>query len=123
MDETANALDAVRSAVAAYDTALRADDLDAVGVWFDDAPTTSRFGERGAVRGASEIDAMRRQQPSGLARDRVDGREDFWLLAPGAAVATLEFTRPDGSQGLRTQVWRATEEGWRISHAHLSIVA
>jgi ketosteroid isomerase-like protein len=123
MDETANALDAVRSAVGAYDTALRADDLDAVGAWFDDAPATTRFGERGAVRGASEIDAMRRQQPRGLARDRVDGRADFWLLAPGAAVATLEFTRPDGSQGLRTQVWRATEQGWRISHAHLSILA
>lgn len=123
MDEAANALDAVRSAVAAYDAALRADDLDAVGAWFDEAPTTTRFGERGVVRGASEIDAMRRQQPSGLARDRVDGRKDFWLLAPGAAVATLEFTRPDGSQGLRTQVWRATEEGWRISHAHLSILA
>lgn len=123
MDENADALDAVRTAVAAYDTALRADDLDAVGVWFDAAPTTSRFGERGAVRGASEIDAMRRRQAPGMARGRVDGRADVWLLAPGAVVATLEFTRPDGSQGLRTQVWRLTADGWRISHAHLSVIA
>ena len=123
MDENANALDAVRSAVAAYDIALRADDFDAVGVWFDVAPTTTRFGQGGAVRGATEIDAMRRRQAPGMAHGRIDGRADVWLLAPGAAVATLEFTRPDGSQGLRTQVWRLTADGWRISHAHLSIIA
>ena len=122
MDETANTLQAVRAAVAAYDAALRADDLDAVGAWFDDAATTTRFDERGAVRGAGEIDAMRRRSAPGSARDRVDGRQDVWLVAPGAAVATLEFTRPGGAQGLRTQVWRATEEGWRITHAHLSVI-
>lgn len=122
MDEDTNALDAVRTAVAAYDAALRVDDLDAVGAWFDQGPSTTRFGERGAVRGAADIDAMRRRQAPGMARNRVDGRQDVWLVAPGAAVATLEFTRSDGSQGLRTQVWRATEQGWRITHAHLSVI-
>lgn len=108
--------------MAAYDLALRADDLDAVSAWFDDAPTTSRFGEAGAVRGAGAIDAMRRKGPSGLARDRIDGRSDVWMVGPAAAVATLEFVGADGAHGLRTQVWRATETGWRITHAHLSLV-
>ncbi len=123
MNISSDPLDDLRSAVAAYDRALRADDLDAVGAWFDPSPTTTRFGERGAVRGAEAIDAMRRRQKPGLARDRVDGRADIWLVSDGAAVATLEFTRSDGSPGLRTQVWRHTEDGWRITHAHLSVIS
>ena len=122
MDIKTDPLQDLRSAVAAYDQALRADDLDAVGAWFDPSPTTTRFGERGAVRSPDAIDAMRRRQNPGLARDRVDGRADFWLVADGAAVATLEFERPDGTQGLRTQVWRLTAQGWRITHAHLSVI-
>lgn len=122
MDNSTDSLDDVRAAVTAYDLALRADDLDAVGAWFDQAPTTARFGEQGAVRGAEAIDAMRRLQKPELARNRVDGRADVWQVSAGAAVATLEFTRPNGSQGLRTQVWRQTEKGWRITHAHLSVI-
>ena len=123
MTDSPDPLDDLRAAVAAYDRSLRADDLDALRTWFDQAPTTSRFGERGAVRGSAAIDAMRRLQKAGLARDRIDGRSDIWLVSPGAAVATLEFSRPDGSQGLRTQVWRNTENGWRITHAHLSVIS
>lgn len=122
MNNSNDSLDDVRAAVTAYDGALRADDLDAVGAWFEQAPTTSRFGERGAVRSAEAIDAMRRSQKRGLARNRIDGRADVWQVSEGAAVATLEFTRSDGTQGLRTQVWRHTENGWRITHAHLSVV-
>lgn len=118
-----DALDEIRAAIAAYDAALRVDDLDAVAAWFDDALTTTRFGERGAVRGAGEIDAMRRMQKPGLALGRRDVRADVWLAAPGAAVATLEFARPDGSHGLRTQIWRETGRGWRITHAHLSVIS
>ena len=123
MKTESDALDEIRAAIAAYDAALRVDDLDAVGAWFDDAPTTTRFGERGAVRGAREIDAMRRMQPPGMARGRRDIRADVWLAAPGAAVATLEFTRSDGFRGLRTQIWRNTGRGWRIIHAHLSVIS
>lgn len=123
MKTESDALDEIRAAIAAYDAALRVDDLDAVGAWFDDAPTTTRFAERGAVRGAGEIDAMRRMQQPGLALGRRDIRADVWLAAPGAAVATLEFMRPDGSHGLRTQIWRETGRGWRITHAHLSMIS
>lgn len=123
MNNSTDSLDDLRAAVTAYDGALRADDLDAVDAWFDRAPTTTRFGEQGAVRGAEAIDAMRRRQRPGLTRDRVDDRADLWQVSAGAAVATLEFTRPDGSQGLRTQVWRQTEKGWRITHAHLSVIS
>lgn len=122
MDTNGDPLDDLRTAVAAYDRALRADELDAVGAWFDPSPTTTRFGEQGANRGTADIDAMRRRQEPGLARDRIDGRADVWLVSDGAAVATLEFTRPNGAKGLRTQVWRLTDEGWRITHAHLSVI-
>lgn len=122
MDETAVAVEEVWAAVAAYDAALRADDLDAVNAWFEDAATTSRFGDSGVGRGVREIDAMRRREMRGLAQGRIDGRADVWLVAPGAAVATLEFTRADGSHGLRTQVWRSVDQRWRIAHAHLSVV-
>src|SRR6056297_2975843 len=122
MEMESETLDEIRAAIAWYDAALRVDDLDAVGAWFDDAPTTTRFGEHGVVRGAGEIDGMRRLQKPGLARGRRDIRADVWLAAPGAAVATLEFTRPDGTHGLRTQVWRSTAQGWRITHAHLSVI-
>jgi len=122
MDDTTNALVDLRAAVAAYDSALRADDIDTLNTCFDPEPTTSRFAERGAIRGAQQIDEMRRKQRPGIASGRVDGRADYWLIAPGAAVATLEFTRSDGSRGLRTQVWKATDGGWKITHAHLSTV-
>lgn len=120
MTKSTDPVEEVRAAVAAYDVALRRDDLDGVGRWFDLAPTTTRFGESGVVRGAGAIDAMRRSQAPGLATARVDGRADIWPVGEGVMIATLEFVRSDGSPGLRTQVWRRTDAGWRIAHAHLS---
>ncbi len=107
-------------AIEAYDAALHAGDLGAVDALFDEDPATSRFDEQGPVRGPDAISALRRvAMPNGV-QGRTLGRHDVRQLADGVAVATLELTRSDGTQGLRTQVWRRTPDGWRITHAHLS---
>lgn len=42
------------------------------------------------------------------------------ILDSGAAVATFEFDRDDGTIGRRTFVYRRTSDGWRIAHIHAS---
>jgi ketosteroid isomerase-like protein len=120
-----SALEQVRAAVAAYDAALRADDLDAVDSWFVVSEETSRFGVSGVDYGSSAIAAGRRDPASASPPpvDRVDGRHELRPLGDDVVVATLEHLRPgDPRRRRRTQVWWQVAPGqWRIAHAHLSV--
>lgn len=117
-----SSLDEVRRAVAAYDAALRAGDLDDVDAWFVRAATTSRFGPSTVAYGAEQIGRERRSRPTPPPVDRIDGRHELFELGDDVVVATLEHHRAGHDvRGRRTQVWWRTPDGWRIAHAHLSV--
>ena len=119
-----SSLDEVRAAIAAYDSALRANALDEVDGWFLDAESSSRFGVAGVAYGPGQISAGRRDPASAPPPvDRVEGRHELIPLGDDVVVATLEHRHP-GDEALRrrTQVWWRQAPGqWRIAHAHLSM--
>lgn len=121
-DET-NVTEQVEEAVADYDQALAAGDLDRVDAWFWPDEGASRIGETGAIHGHAAIAAARR---SGAAPSEPRTEEQMRIvpLTLDTAVVILEYLRPrTGRRGRRTQVWLRTDDGWRIAHAHLSVEA
>jgi ketosteroid isomerase-like protein len=119
--DVTNVTDDVAAAVAAYDEALRAGDLDAVDTWFLPGAATSRFAVDGVAYGFAAISAARKGGTPPT--DRVDDRHELVPLGDDVVVATLEHHRPGWPErrGRRTQVWWRTDAGWRIAHAHLSV--
>ncbi|MPQ97389.1 DUF3225 domain-containing protein [Modestobacter sp. I12A-02628] len=108
----------VTAAVAGYEAALMADDLDELDRLFLDAPHTLRADASGVLVGHRAISDFRRGR--GGAPARTVTRLHVVPVAGGAAVAVAETLRPDGTRGLQTQTWVPTADGWRIAAAHVS---
>ncbi|MGY6500644.1 MAG: AtzH-like domain-containing protein [Acidimicrobiales bacterium] len=115
--------ESVARAMADYDDALSAGDLDRVDGWFWPTEGASRLGESGSIHGAAAIaDARRGGAAPSSPRSEVTTR--IVALTAETAVSILEYVRPEtGRRGRRTQVWLLTPDGWRIAHAHLSLEA
>jgi amidase len=106
-----------------YETALAANDLDALDHWFADAPDTLRAEGTTVLTGHAAIADFRRRRPGGGAPARTIERLHAVPLDDSTAVLTAETRRPDGTRGLQTQVWQhAPGDGWRIRAAHVSAV-
>ncbi|RKN39044.1 amidase [Streptomyces hoynatensis] len=106
------------AAFRAYEQALAADDVAALGRWFSTAPGTLRAEGAVVLSGHEAIADFRRGR--GGAPPRTVERLHLVPLGADAAVLTAETRRADGSHGLQTQVWQRGPEGWRIRAAHVS---
>jgi hypothetical protein len=110
-------LDAVLHAARAYELALAAGDGVAALAHFDAAPDTSRFGPDGAQL---DRDAVARLRATAPATAPAEWRHESARPLGPDHVLHLALLERDGAPIQRTQVWRRTDEGWRIAHAHVS---
>ena len=106
-----------------YEDALVAVDLEVMGELFADSPDLVRFGICDLQVGSAEVAQWRKTQPPLPAgRHLFDTR--VLTLGPDVAVVTTLFDYPgQTSVGRQSQTWHRTEEGWRVVHAHVSVVA
>ena len=85
--------------------------------FFDTAPGTSRFGPEGAQL---DHDAVARLRTSSAPTAPASWtHESMRPLGPDVVLHLVVLER-GGAMVQRTQVWRRTETGWRIAHAHVS---
>jgi len=111
------ALDAVRAAAHAYEQALVDGDAATATAWFDTGPDVSRFGPEGAQHGSADIAALRAATAATPPATWL--HDEATALADGLVLHLAELARGDVVVQ-RTQVWRRTDAGWRIVHAHVS---
>jgi len=117
-----DAVDEVRAAFEAYEAALVANDVATMDRWFWDDPAVVRFGIAECQYGPEEIAAWRRSTVP-VPADRRHVRTTFTAHGPDLVVAALEFANGDRpGRGRQSQVWARTPEGWRVVHAHVSMI-
>ena len=112
----------VKAAFARYETALVANDVEALVAFFRDAPETVRYGIDDVQHGHSELAAFRRSQATATP-PRALVRTVITTFGADFAVADTEFV-PHGSSvvGRQSQTWLRTAEGWKVVSAHVSWV-
>jgi ketosteroid isomerase-like protein len=112
----------VRVCFETYEQALLANDLEAMDAWFTDDPSVVRFGIADCQHGPEEIAAWRRTADP-VPSDRRHVRTTITALVPDVVVVALEFANGDRhGQGRQSQVWQRTTAGWRVAHAHVSMI-
>ncbi len=106
-------------AFAAYELALRADDLVAMDELFADSPDTLRGDPGGLLVGHSAIHDFRAVRRGAPPRRLVDVRV---FPLSGDAAGVVAVTAPHrGGRGLQTQLWqRGTDGAWRVRTAHVA---
>ncbi len=113
----------VEAAFARYETALMANDVDALQALFWNSPHTIRYGIGEILHGWNEIGAFRSaRSPAGLAR--VISRTVITTFGRDFATASTLFHR-DSMQdkiGRQQQSWARFEDGWHIVAAHVSVI-
>ncbi len=112
----------VTAAVAAYETALMTNDVEALDGFFRDAPETVRYGVAENLYGFEAIAAFRIGRSGGSpARSRL--RTEITTFGRDFAVANVEFLREGANRsGRQSQAWIRTETGWKIVSAHVSLL-
>lgn len=107
-----------------YETALMANDAEALTRMFWASPHEMRFGVTENLYGIEEIEAFRKgRSPANLAR--TVQRLDVATFGRVFGSATLEFERTVNGKiisGRQSQVWVRFPEGWRIVSAHVSVL-
>jgi hypothetical protein len=105
-----------------YEAALVAGDIDVMGELFADSPELVRFGITDLQVGSAELEKWRhREPPLPPGRRLFDTR--VMAVGPDAAVITTLFDYPGRTWvGRQSQTWHRTEAGWKIVHAHVSVV-
>ncbi len=113
----------VLAAFEAYEKALLENDIETMDSWFADRPGLVRFGIAEIQHGLAEIAAWRATAtPVPSSRRHVQVTAS--ALSDDAVVVALEFRNgTDPATGRQTQVWQRLAEGWRIVHAHVSMMA
>ena len=110
----------VQEAIARYEQALVANDLDTLDNSFWRSPLVVRFGYAGEQYGAEALAAYRRARSLGDFRRRV-WNATVTTFGRDFAVATVEYQRPDQTRpGRQSQAWVRTSDGWRVVLAHVS---
>ena len=106
---------------ARYERALVDNDVAVLDAMFWPDARTIRYGIADIQHGMAEVAAFRLTQAGGLPRDL--DRTVFCAFGRDFGTATTLFRRPDapGRLGRQTQVW-ARIDGWRIVHAHVSMI-
>jgi ketosteroid isomerase-like protein len=114
--------DEVRACFVAYEQALLANDVEAMDAWFWDDPAVVRFGIAECQYGPAEIAAWRREAEP-VPADRRAVRTTVVAHGDDLAVVTLEFANGErAGRGRQSQVWARTAAGWRVVHAHVSVI-
>lgn len=111
----------IAAVFARYERALVDNDVAVLDALFWPDPRTIRYGIADMQHGLAEIAAFRRTQASGRPRDLE--RTVFTAFGRDLGTACTLFRRSDapGQLGRQTQVW-ARLDGWRIVHAHVSMI-
>lgn len=116
---TSTAPDGLLEALDTYETALLANDLDALDAAFVDSPGTMRGDDRGLLVGHDAISAFRGAR-GGVATRSLTHVEVRPLTEDRALVVSVSRFAA-GGQGLQTQLWRRDGgSGWRIEAAHVT---
>jgi len=115
-------LSEVTAAVDAYETALMANEVEALDGFFRDAPETVRYGVAENLYGFKAIAAFRIGRSGGSPmRSRL--RTEITTFGRDFAIANVEFLREGAkSAGRQSQAWIRTELGWKIVSAHVSLL-
>ncbi len=112
----------VTHAFNAYERALMANDVPALDDLFWESPMTLRYGAGENLYGHEEIAAYRRIR--GGAAQRTLTRISITAFGRDFATANVEFVQNGSARiGRQSHVWIRTEAGWKISAAHVSMVA
>lgn len=112
----------VSECFADYERALVDNDVEAMDQWFWDDPAVTRFGLAENQYGFDEIATWRRETGP-VPSDRRHVRTTLTAHGPEVVVVTLEFANGDRpGRGRQSQVWRSTADGWRVVHAHVSMI-
>jgi hypothetical protein len=108
-----------------YEAALVANEVPVLGELFWNSPHAVRYGAAENLYGYAEIEAFRKSRPpSGLAREVV--RREIVTFGTDTGAVNLEFRREGQGEpriGRQSQLWRKFPEGWRITSAHVSLIA
>jgi hypothetical protein len=112
----------VTAAVDAYETALMTNDVEALDGFFRDAPETVRYGVAENLYGFEAIAAFRIGRAGGSPR-RSRLRTEITTFGRDFAIANVEFLR-EGAKGpgRQSQAWIRTQNGWKITSAHVSLL-
>ena len=110
----------VEAAVADYERALMANDLETLDALFWQSAATVRYGPGQNLHGIEAIKAFRIGRPGGSPQRTVT---NVVVTTFGAdfATANVEFQREGaGKPGRQSQSWVRLPEGWRVVAAHVS---
>jgi ketosteroid isomerase-like protein len=113
-------VDEVRSAFAAYEASLMANDVEALDRFFWDDALVVRYGVGENLYGAEAIAAYRRScSPPGPRELRATVITTF---GRDFGVASTEYRSHDtAATGRQSQTWVRLADGWRIVAAHVSL--
>jgi hypothetical protein len=112
----------VRAAFSAYETALMANDLEALDALFWSDARTVRFGPGQNLYGIDAIRAFRAARPGGSPQ-RTLAHTVIPTFGRDLATANTEFERVGGAApGRQSQTWVRFDAGWRVVCAHVSLL-
>jgi ketosteroid isomerase-like protein len=112
----------VHAAFLAYEDALMRNDVAEMDEWFWPDERLVRFGLADMQHGAREVAAWRRTSP-GVPSNRAHERVTVTAFDADTAVVALEFRNGSSPEiGRQSQLWRRTDRGWRVVHAHVSMM-
>lgn len=115
-------LNEVEGALAAYQTALVANDVPALIGLFWNSPHAIRYGAGENLYGHAAIAAFRAGRPAtGLERTVL--RSAVTTYGRNFATTNMEFALAGDHRVRRqSQTWMRTADGWRIVAAHVSLM-
>jgi len=108
-------------AFAAYEQALRTNDLEALDRLFAPGAETLRGDAEGLLVGHDTISAFRGGRGGAPSRSIVETRVQVVDQEHVLVVAVTELER--GGRGQQTQLWARLETGWAVTAAHVSVPA
>jgi hypothetical protein len=113
----------VTAAFNAYEKALMSNDVERLDALFWNSPHTIRYGPGENLYGRDEIIAFR-QARAGGSPQRVLTRTVITTFGLDYATANTEFIRDGAANvGRQSHAWLRTPDGWKITAAHVSIMA
>lgn len=105
-----------------YESALMANDVEALNNFFWNSTATTRYGIADKQLGHAALVAYRQGVPApNFTRTLHDVR--ITAFGPDMAIAMCEFKRSDTAlHGFQTQTWVRLGSQWKIVSAHVSMI-